>query len=64
MRASAAIPFLFPAVRVGDRFYVDGGLRMNTPLSPALRLGADRVLVVATKQRPDRPRGPPATPTR
>ena len=52
VRASAAIPFLFPAVRIEDRFYVDGGLRMNTPLSPALRLGADRVLVIATKQHP------------
>jgi NTE family protein len=51
VRASAAIPFLFPAVRVGERFYVDGGLRMNTPLSPALRLGCDRVLVVAVKHR-------------
>ncbi|HEX5065937.1 MAG TPA: patatin-like phospholipase family protein [Myxococcota bacterium] len=50
VRASAAIPFLFPAVQVDDRYYVDGGLRMNTPLSPALRLGADRVLVVATRQ--------------
>jgi NTE family protein len=52
VRASAAIPFLFPAVRIGERFYVDGGLRMNTPLSPALRLGADRVLVVALKHSP------------
>jgi len=49
VRASAAIPFLFPAVRIGERYYVDGGLRMNTPLSPALRLGADRVIVVALK---------------
>lgn len=49
VRASAAIPFLFPAVQVGSRYYVDGGLRMNTPLSPALRLGADRVLVIALK---------------
>jgi len=49
VRASAAIPFLFPAVRLGDRYYVDGGLRMNTPLSPALRLGGDRVVVVTTK---------------
>jgi NTE family protein len=48
-RASAAIPFLFPAVRIGDRYYVDGGLRMNTPLSPALRLGCDRLLVIALK---------------
>ena len=52
VRASAAIPFLFPAVRIGDRLYVDGGLRMNTPLSPALRLGSERVLVVALKHSP------------
>jgi NTE family protein len=48
--ASAAIPVLFPAVQVGERFYCDGGLRQNTPLSPALRLGADKVLVVSLKQ--------------
>jgi NTE family protein len=52
VRASAAIPFLFPAVRIGDSYFVDGGLRMNTPLSPALRLAADRVLVVALKHSP------------
>jgi NTE family protein len=52
VRASAAIPFLFPAVRIDDRLYVDGGLRMNTPLSPALRLGAQRVLVIALKHQP------------
>jgi NTE family protein len=52
VRASAAIPFLFPAVRIRDRYYVDGGLRMNTPLSPALRLSASRVLVVALKHSP------------
>jgi NTE family protein len=44
--ASAAIPLLFPSVRVGSRYYGDGGLRLNTPLAPALRLGADRVLVI------------------
>lgn len=53
VRASAAIPFLFPAVRIGDRYYVDGGLRMNTPLSPALRLGAHRILVVALRRAPE-----------
>ena len=51
VRASAAIPFLFPAVLVDGRYYVDGGLRMNTPLSPALRLGADRILVVALRKQ-------------
>ena len=45
--ASAAIPILFPATSIDGAFYCDGGLRQNTPLSPALRLGADRVLVVA-----------------
>jgi NTE family protein len=47
--ASAAIPVLFPAVRVGETYYADGGLRLNTPLAPALRMGADRVLVVALR---------------
>ncbi|MBW2230922.1 MAG: patatin-like phospholipase family protein [Deltaproteobacteria bacterium] len=44
--ASAAIPLLFPAVRVGSRYYADGGMRLNTPLAPAVRLGASRVLVI------------------
>lgn len=48
--ASAAIPVLFPAVRVGRVYYADGGLRLNTPLAPALRLGAERVLVIALRQ--------------
>ena len=34
--ASAALPILFPAISVGERFFCDGGLRQNTPLSPAL----------------------------
>ncbi len=47
--ASAAIPALFPAVRVGDQMFVDGALRQNTPLRPAIRLGADRLLVIGLK---------------
>ncbi len=47
--ASAAIPFFFPAVAVEGAYYCDGGLRQNTPLSPALRLGADRVLVIGSR---------------
>jgi NTE family protein len=62
VRASAAIPFLFPAVLVDGQYYVDGGLRMNTPLSPALRLSADRVLVVALKKRPGVAQDTPAYP--
>ncbi|HEY2772610.1 MAG TPA: patatin-like phospholipase family protein [Candidatus Binatia bacterium] len=51
VRASAAIPFLFPSVRIGGSYYVDGGLRLNTPLSPAVRLQAEKVLVVGLKKR-------------
>jgi NTE family protein len=47
--ASAAIPMAFPAVQIDGAFYSDGGLRLNTPLSPALRLGADRVLVIGLR---------------
>jgi NTE family protein len=44
--ASAAVPLLFPAVRIDGEFYCDGGLRQNVPLSPARRLGADGLIVV------------------
>lgn len=46
VQASAAIQLLFPAVRVGDRWYGDGGVRLNTPLKPALRLKAKRLVVI------------------
>jgi len=45
--ASAAIPILFPPVRIGAEYYCDGGLRLNTPIAPALRLGATHVFAVA-----------------
>lgn len=45
--ASAAIPFVFPPVRIGNHWFCDGGIRQNTPLSPALRLKANRVLVIS-----------------
>jgi NTE family protein len=47
--ASAAIPFLFPSVRVGDTYFCDGSLRQQTPLAPALRLGSNRVLVIGLR---------------
>ena len=51
--ASGAIPVLFPAVRVGDQLFADGGLRQQTPLRPAMRLGATRLLVVGLRHAPD-----------
>lgn len=53
--ASAAIPLLFPARRIGKSFYCDGGLRFNTPLAPAIRAGAERIVVVSLRHPPDRP---------
>lgn len=47
--ASAAIPVLFPAVRVDGHYFVDGSLRQNTPVRPAMRLGASRLLVVGLR---------------
>lgn len=44
--ASAGLPFLFPPVKVEGDWYVDGGLRQNTPLRPLLRAGVHRVLVI------------------
>jgi NTE family protein len=55
--ASAALPILFPAIAVGERFFCDGGLRQNTPLSPALRLGADKVLVIGLRKKPSHGNG-------
>jgi NTE family protein len=50
--ASAAIPFLFPAPSIDGSYFCDGGLRLNTPLAPALRLGADRLLIVGLRHVP------------
>jgi NTE family protein len=51
--ASAAIPMVFPPVRIGHDFFVDGGLRLNVPLSPALRLGAERFIVISLRAEPE-----------
>lgn len=47
--ASAAIPWLFPAVEIEGEVYCDGGLKLNTPIAPALRLGADRLLLISLR---------------
>jgi NTE family protein len=50
--ASAAIPIIFPTVRVGGRLFVDGSVRQNTPISPAIRMGCERVLVIGLRADP------------
>jgi NTE family protein len=47
--ASAAIPLLFPTRRVGQHYYCDGGLRFNTPIAPAIRAGAERLVVISVR---------------
>jgi NTE family protein len=47
--ASAALPMMFPAVRVGTSWYGDGGIRLQAPLAPAIHLGADRILAISTR---------------
>jgi len=46
--ASAAIPGIFPPVRIGDRYLIDGGVVNNSPISVAVELGATRVVVLPT----------------
>lgn len=46
--ASAAIPFIFPATAINREYFGDGSMRQIAPVSPALHLGADRVLIVGT----------------
>ena len=49
--ASTAIPFFFPAVKINREFFGDGSMRQIAPVSPALHLGAGRLLVVAAGRR-------------
>ena len=46
--ASAALPFVFPAVKIDQRWYGDGGIRLAAPLSSAVHLGARRILAMST----------------
>jgi len=47
--ASAALPLFFPAVKLGNAWFGDGGVRLTAPLSPALHLGARRIMAISTR---------------
>ncbi len=47
--ASIAVPMIFPPVLIDGEFFGDGAMRQATPLSPAVRLGADRILVIGVR---------------
>jgi NTE family protein len=50
--ASASLPFFFPAIEIDGCWYGDGGIRMTAPLSPAIHLGANRILAISTHYAP------------
>jgi NTE family protein len=50
LMASSAIPVLFPAIRVNREYFGDGSMRQLAPISPALHLGAERVLVIGVRK--------------
>ena len=52
LMASAAIPFIFPAASIDGEYYGDGAMRQLAPLSPAVHLGANRILVIGTRGAP------------
>ena len=49
LMASAAIPWLFPAVKLHDEYYGDGSMRQTAPLSPPLHMGANRLLIIGIR---------------
>ena len=60
LMASSAIPFIFPAVHINREWFGDGSMRQVAPVSPAIHLGADKILVVGAgrvSNENERPRG-------
>jgi len=61
LMASIAVPIVFPSVRLGQEYFGDGAMRQATPLSPAVHLGADRILVVGVRNESMDPPVPDGT---
>ena len=56
--ASVALPILFPAARIHGEWHGDGSLRQTSPISPAIHMGADRVLIIAVRNEDPNRRHP------
>ncbi len=61
--ASCAIPILFPSVRIGDSYFGDGSIRNMAPLSPAVHLGARKILAIGVRELLTRSTEPEASAT-
>ena len=62
LMASSALPFIFPPVRINREYFGDGSMRQVAPVSPALHLGADRLLVIGVGRQTrllNQPQRPP-----
>jgi len=51
LMASIALPLIFPAVKINNEYFGDGAMRQATPLSPAIRLGAEKLLIINTDSK-------------
>ncbi len=60
--ASIAAPLIFPPVMIGREYFGDGAMRQATPLSPAVRLGAQRILVIGVRNEEEDPEPGPEEP--
>ncbi|MBT8085248.1 MAG: patatin-like phospholipase family protein [Woeseia sp.] len=62
LMASVAVPLIFPPVMIHGEYFGDGAMRQATPLSPAVHLGADRILVIGVRDESGTPEHDPNTP--
>ncbi|QUJ66885.1 patatin-like phospholipase family protein [Photobacterium sp. GJ3] len=60
--ASSAIPFVFPASRIGQAYYGDGSIHQLTPLRPSMKMGADKILIIDLINQRLTPRDPTQAP--
>ncbi len=51
LMGSLAIPMIFPQIKINGEYFGDGAMRQSTPLSPAIHLGADRILVIGVRNQ-------------
>ena len=62
LMASIAVPMIFPPVNISGEYFGDGAMRQATPLSPAIHLGADRILVLGIRNETADPAASPEKP--
>ena len=67
LMASIAVPMIFPPVQIDGEYFGDGAMRQATPLSPAIHLGADRIMVIGVRDEkadePPTPSNPQSSPS-